>query len=140
MQRTLDPLDVEGLMQLWHQHEADCTCSTPHSEGFSDLEPCMEDWVVFVESYLSRSHPRATQLPENNISTLKYALHSFLLSASFKDCSVMLCLHPDLADSKLFVIDLDPKSVSKIDKWYKLDRDIALSLQDSSRKPCVDAN
>jgi len=54
---------------------------------------------------------------------------AYLLSATFKDCSIIARFQPGNSDVQLYVIDLEPKSISRLDKWLELDREIAQAFQ-----------
>ena len=172
LQRTLDLLVIEGLSRLWRHTErsaplyrttfasffegdVDGRSKPPTTPlGVSSLfltspEPDMSDWVEFLDKYLS---PFSTQLnhsapsPEN----LRYYLLAYLLSATFKDCSVIVrlnFLHPGKAPevqtgpNTVTVIDLDPKSMDKLRGWEKLDKEIVTAYAEKEeRKTCVDAH
>lgn len=62
-------------------------------------------------------------------ANLKYYCLAYLLSASFKDCSVILRMvptkeGPEPWKKSITVIDLDVKSVDRLHKWEKLDQKI----------------
>lgn len=54
---------------------------------------------------------------------MRYRLLAYLLSASFKDCSLILRMRPEQA-ATITVIDLDVKGIDRLAKWAKLDREI----------------
>ncbi|KAJ6531190.1 inositol-pentakisphosphate 2-kinase [Mycena capillaripes] len=118
LQRTLDALDIEGLATL------------------SDLaavgaDPTIAEWAEFVSAYLSAPSP-----PPADAAHLRYHVLAYLLSATFKDCSVIV----RVPDGTATVIDLDPKSVDRLRKWERMDKEIVsayAALPD--RKVCVDA-
>ncbi|KAK0211180.1 inositol-pentakisphosphate 2-kinase [Desarmillaria ectypa] len=148
VQRTLDSLDIEGLSLLWR--EAQSPANLPQSTngytppgraiGVGEPNPSLADWSAFIDEYLTRSP---------NLEDLRYHLLAYLLSATFKDCSIMIRM--DLLDprrpqeevdpSKVTVIDLDPKNMARLRRWEKLDEAIvrtysAVPLTD--RKTCLD--
>jgi len=48
-----------------------------------------------------------------------------LLSATFKDCSIIIRGHEDdVKSATATIIDLDSKSFERMGKWEKLDRDV----------------
>lgn len=57
---------------------------------------------------------------------LRYYILAYLMSATFKDCSIIIDMRAD-GEEKVKVIDLDPKSVQRLEKWKKLDSEIALA-------------
>ncbi|PPQ98825.1 hypothetical protein CVT24_003379 [Panaeolus cyanescens] len=172
LQRDLDALDIEGLSKLWREtessaplyrttfssfferREGDAPPNTPIgvTSLFLDApEPNMSDWIEFLDLYLSsasRELDHHNPRPEN----LRYYLLAYLLSATFKDCSVIVrldFLKPGSSTQGILqshtatVIDLDPKSMDKLRNWEKLDQRIVnyyTSLPPSKRKECVDAN
>ncbi|KAG6814553.1 hypothetical protein H0H92_000081 [Tricholoma furcatifolium] len=139
LQRSLDPLDIEGLSKLWHrvelaQHELNGV-SGFHSPSPIDVsspyltvnEPDIVDWTNFVDTYLSTFTRLDHENPEP--SHLKLYLLAYLLSATFKDCSIIVRLDPLASTSqgqlkKVTVIDLDPKRLARLQKWERLDREI----------------
>jgi inositol-pentakisphosphate 2-kinase len=69
---------------------------------------------------------------------------SYMLSAAFKDCSLIIPFNPYPADSEnnsIKVIDLDIKSVDRIPGWLKLDEKIVkeyAKLETRLRKTCIE--
>ncbi|TFK30038.1 inositol-pentakisphosphate 2-kinase [Coprinopsis marcescibilis] len=173
LQRTLDTLDIEGLSKLWrhtelsaplyrttfaeffNSRETDDRTGPPSTPlGVSSLflsspEPSIPDWVGFLDSYLS---PFSSQLDHANPTPkdLRYYLLAYLLSATFKDCSVIVrldFLRPnsepkiEIKPNTVTVIDLDPKSMDKLRGWEKLDKEIAtIYAKNTQKRTCVDAN
>lgn len=175
LQRNLDVLDIEGLSELWRLTQtskplyhksfasymevaAEGPVSTPPTSpiGISSQfvefpEPNISDWDEFVDTYTTLDKPvldHANPTPEN----LRYYILAYLLSATFKDCSVIVKMdllvssHPQSINStptlkfNVTVIDLDPKSMDKLRGWEKLDREIAHMYQEApEKKTCVDA-
>jgi inositol-pentakisphosphate 2-kinase len=101
----------------------------------------MEDWVSFVDTFLSPKHQEHSSFSPSN---LRYHMLSYVLSATFKDCSLIIPLNPYPADSEnngIKVIDLDIKSVERIPGWLKLDKKIVkeyAKLETGMRKICVE--
>lgn len=175
LQRNLDVLDIEGLSELWrltqtskplyHQSFASYMgdaseeqLSTPSTSpiGVSSQlvefpEPNIGDWDEFVDTYTTLDKPaldHTNPSPEN----LRYYVLAYLLSATFKDCSIIVkmdLLDPSRPQSinsspkpkfNVTVIDLDPKSIDKLRGWEKLDREIAHLYQEAfDKRTCVDA-
>lgn len=167
LQRTLDALDIEGLSKLWREAEIQAyqsTLNTSDSEQplsserippptplgvpsayLSTPEPSISDWVEFLDTYQSaqtaemdHAHPR--------IENLRFYLLAYLLSATFKDCSVIVkldFLRPGNTSKQevypVTVIDLDPKSLDRLQRWEELDREIVSSYTSFDRKVCIDA-
>ncbi|KAJ3814981.1 inositol-pentakisphosphate 2-kinase [Lentinula aff. lateritia] len=146
LQRTLDGLGIEGLASLWDSvHSLD---KTSFGGGFP--QPTIDDWRFFVTEYLE---PQGCSVPAQAPSgetQLQYNILSYLLSATFKDCSMMIMLpgllHESLPislfPSRITLIDLDPKRVERLQKWLEQDRNIiqeyTVSSQTNSEKRCVD--
>lgn len=149
LQRNLDMLDIEGLSKLWRLTESSSLLyrktfattlsqsskvpsSTPiggSSPFISSPEPTLSDWVYFLDTYLSKTKPEldhSNPLPEN----LRYYLLAYLLSATFKDCSIIVRLDllqatPEMGNYSIAIIDLDPKRMDKLKAWEELDMKIA---------------
>jgi inositol-pentakisphosphate 2-kinase len=129
LQRSLDPLDCEGLAKLVEMStSADLT------------QPSMEDWVSFVETFSSKNQKHSSFSP----SDLRFHILSYVLSATFKDCSLIIPFNPYRAhndNNGIKVIDLDIKSVEKIPIWLKMDKMIVkeyAKLETGMRKRCVE--
>jgi len=141
LQRSLDALDIEGLSKLWALYHSQSPSELPSIHvpplGLISAEPSISDWTNFVDKYLSfhktldHAHPK--------VSDLRYYLLAYLLSAIFKDCSIMLRINTgdDTADS-VTVIDLDPKSIDRLGRWEALDKEIVESCTGFEMKRCVD--
>ncbi|ESK87743.1 hypothetical protein Moror_11280 [Moniliophthora roreri MCA 2997] len=160
LQRTLDMLDIEGLSKLWEKwHETTPDKPIPHI-GQDTLEPTLDEWNRFIDGYLSQPPPASSSeggeptLPviETEYQLRKYLL-AYLLSATFKDCSIIIrmdLLSPGAdgqvrVDSRrVTVIDLDPKSMTRLRKWEELDAEIISAYRagtedgKAERKKCVD--
>lgn len=149
LQRNLDVLDIEGLSKLWK--EADSITpfggTSPHIQ-ISD--PDISDWAEFLDFYVSS---RRENLNHNEPSTndLRYYVLAYLLSATFKDCSIIVRLdflgsddnntvEREIGPYSVVVIDLDPKSMNKLRGWEELDREIVNEYSPAQRKVCIDAN
>ncbi|KAI0723907.1 inositol-pentakisphosphate 2-kinase [Cerioporus squamosus] len=140
LQRTLDALDVEGLSALWAALRPD----DAHKLGKGEADPDMDAWARFVDEYLARQagdgeSADALQTEEE----LRYRLAAYLLSASFKDCSIILRMRPPSEGGEhagtVTVIDLDVKSIDRLSKWAKLDREIVDTYRGIAPRDCVDA-
>ncbi|KAK0196620.1 inositol-pentakisphosphate 2-kinase [Armillaria mellea] len=148
VQRTLDSLDIEGLSLLWR--EAHSRANPPQSTngytpseraiGVGEPNPSLADWSAFIDEYQTRSP---------DLEDLRYHLLAYLLSATFKDCSIMIrmdLLDPrrpqeDVDPSKVTVIDLDPKNMARLSVWEKLDETIVKAYSAvplAARKTCLD--
>ncbi|KAJ7074053.1 inositol-pentakisphosphate 2-kinase [Mycena amicta] len=121
LQRTLDALDIEGLASI-------CDLSSPGPE------PTMDGWDAFVSEYLT-SEPTSSCSDNNN---RRYHILAYLLSATFKDCSIIV----RIPEGTVTIIDLDVKSIDRLRKWEKLDREIVDAygrVPEEQRRQCVDA-
>ncbi|KIK98095.1 hypothetical protein PAXRUDRAFT_824280 [Paxillus rubicundulus Ve08.2h10] len=142
LQSALDALDIEGLAKLYAMVH-------PDADGLNcvDWDPSFEEWQEFATSYDSVycTLDHSKLFPEH----IKTYLMAYLLSASFKDCSVIFRIRrPDAsgqpsvdAPHAITVIDLDMKRVDRLGKWADLDRRIVEHCQTIDaiqRKPCVE--
>jgi inositol-pentakisphosphate 2-kinase len=144
LQRTLDSLDIEGLSKLWRLSHGD---SIPI--GSNVPEPTLNDWTNLLDTYFVKSRSSSdsitTELPD--ASHLLYHLHAYLLSATFKDCSIILKLpnlyqSMDASSGSITVIDLDQKPVKSFAKWQQLDKEIVehySSVPHECRHRCIDS-
>ena len=159
LQRTLDPLDIEGLYKLYKLHlsgreeeplnlanindEEELQAGNLDRIPFEDFypEPTLEEWVAFVEEFKSRGD-ETLMTKELDPSRLHYFTLSYLLGATFKDCSIIL-RPPSSAEEKfgkVTIIDLDVKSIRRLKKWSEQDRRIVEGYEvDGDGGICVDA-
>ncbi|KZP01043.1 hypothetical protein CALVIDRAFT_464456, partial [Calocera viscosa TUFC12733] len=136
LQRTLDPLDIEGLSSLSHSLHPDLPLGT------GQLQPDMREWTEFVDAYL------AGRVPECGEERLRYYVLAYTLGATFKDCSLIVRLPlargADTAGETqqlqgVWVIDTGVKDVGKLAKWEELDREIVAAFVTSgSGERCVE--
>ncbi|CCL99271.1 uncharacterized protein FIBRA_01286 [Fibroporia radiculosa] len=142
LQRTLDSLDIEGLATLWEHSHAESQPAIPF--GTNTTQPTVGEWSEFADEYLRRSASDFNKEPLPD--ELRYHCLSYLLSATFKDCSLMLRLplssfQDDQAkvQGSIKVIDLDVKSISRLDKWRRLDRAIVMTyIKVAEPRRCID--
>lgn len=158
LQRTLDVLDIEGLSKLWREAQLESllirSTEQPLSDeqiqvpplGVSQSEPGMTDWVDFVTAFES-VEMKELDHDQPRTSNLRYYILAYLLSATFKDCSIIARLgllkpgnHSEIQEEPIRVIDLDPKSLNRLPRWEELDREIVMSYVPAERKMCVDEN
>ncbi|KAJ3567019.1 hypothetical protein NP233_g6638 [Leucocoprinus birnbaumii] len=162
LQRTLDPLDIEGLSKLWRETELQSPLYKSEHASYSEQpvsneripttplgassiylpasEPSISDWVEFITNYQSNA-AKEMDHSQPKADHLRYYLLAYLLSATFKDCSIIVkldFLRPGRQSTPtvypVSVIDLDPKSLDRLQKWEQLDREIGLSkLEQQSR-------
>jgi inositol-pentakisphosphate 2-kinase len=146
LQRTLDPLDIEGLSALWSEaHTAASTQvqtalgSEPPpaprlGEGME--EPSLTDWQAFLDIYQTKHLGMDHDHPD--VANLRYYCLAYLLSASFKDCSMMIRVRPG-GSTNVAVIDLDVKPIDRLHKWAILDTDIVKAYEGIAEpKVCID--
>ncbi|EJD53155.1 hypothetical protein AURDEDRAFT_54632 [Auricularia subglabra TFB-10046 SS5] len=126
LQRTLDPLDVEGLAALASQSEGQ----------MAPREVTLPEWSTFLDEHQGAA--RAYDHARPDVGHLQYYRLAYILSASFKDCSIIINLG-EASDHPVTLIDLDPKSPSKLGQWEKLDRTIVKAFQGVEHARCVDA-
>jgi len=161
LQRNLDVLDIEGLSKLWKEAELaaapdDADSITPFGGPLPHVQisdPDISDWTEFLDFYVS-SRRELLDHGEPSVRDLRYYVLAYLLSATFKDCSIIVRL--DFLGSgdgdgnhtlreigqaySVVVIDLDPKSMNKLRGWEELDREIVTEYSPAQRKVCIDAN
>lgn len=164
LQRTLDALDIEGLSKLWREAQLQSppfqsACfeqplSNEHihpetplgvsSVYFPEPEPSISDWVEFLDTFQSAEMMEMDHT-RPRIENLRYYLLAYLLSATFKDCSIIVRLELMRPGNNskpgvypVAVIDLDPKSLDRLQRWEELDREIVSKYTPIERKVCVD--
>jgi inositol-pentakisphosphate 2-kinase len=138
LQRTLDPLDIEGLSRLCSDSQIDNYPLTPLPlpTGSTIADPDLKEWSSFLDfvsqdTLLNHIHP--------DKSNQRYYLMAYLLSATFKDCSVIIRPHGDDAKSAaVTIIDLDAKSLTRLERWEALDRRVLIASMADDRV-CVDS-
>ena len=147
LERNLDVLDIEGISKLWALSLEKSSEDTVVQDGVDSIpeiganfpEPSIDEWKHFVDQYLSTHKHLDHSSPK--LTNLRYYIFAYLLSATFKDCSIMLRTdqrHELGRKGAVTVIDLDPKSMRRLSKWEKLDRDIVRAYTGFERKKCVD--
>ncbi len=98
----------------------------------------MDDWISFVDVFLSQEHQKHSSFSPAN---LRYHTLAYLLSATFKDCSLIIPMRPHIDNiGGIKVIDLDIKGVDKIPGWLKLDYKIVkeyAKIDTRMRKTCA---
>jgi len=146
LQRTLDALDIEGLSRLWHKAQLE----SAHSQGeflpsispigvnsscLTMPEPSISDWKDFLDTYISSHDELDHSAPDS--ANVRYYVLAYLLSATFKDCSIMVRL-TEAESNSVTVIDLDPKSINELCKWEKLDKRIVETYIGVEGRECID--
>jgi len=145
LQRNLDTLDIEGLSKLWRETELDHQSAhepVPTSAHHPVQDPGISDWTGFLDIFQS-SQAAEMDHSQPQVGNMRYYMLAYLLSATFKDCSIIVRLDRDdqlmTGIHPIAVIDLDPKSLTRLRKWEQLDREIVLSYSPVIQKICVDA-
>jgi inositol-pentakisphosphate 2-kinase len=157
LQGSLDPLDVEGLSALiteksatGYPNESLPLLDAPEVQAEED--PTLDEWRRFLDAYFHRKFGDDISTPTNfkalthGMSRKRYYLLAYLLSTSFKDCSVIVRGHEDNVESAtVTVIDLDSKSLGRMKKWEKLDRDVIKctleaeeGVEEADKRVCVE--
>ena len=157
LQRTLDPLDIEGLSALVTGKPAGEYPNEPlpivdSSEVREGMDPSFNEWRRFLDTHFhlkfndKPSHPRGFNAPAHGMSEKRYQLLSYLLCATFKDCSIVIRGHEDdVKSATVSIIDLDAKGVERMGRWERLDRDVVRCtleaegvLNVAERRVCID--
>jgi inositol-pentakisphosphate 2-kinase len=142
LQQCLDSLDCEGFAKLAMMESAGLDNGrNVISSNTNFTEPSMEDWELFVSKFLSLDCQKYFDFCTSN---LHYHMLAYILSATFKDCSLMIPLCSDKLNPKLErikVIDLGIKSIHKIPSWLELDKAIIteyVKVKVEMRKICIE--
>ncbi|KAL7424012.1 hypothetical protein Q5752_001597 [Cryptotrichosporon argae] len=107
LQASLDPTDITGLAALFREAHPDADLFDP------TLLP------EITEAELEGFMAAYNQDPAAQTWSLRQRLIAYVLSAIFKDCSIMIQLGMSLR-----VVDLDLKPIHNLRKWYDLDEQI----------------
>jgi inositol-pentakisphosphate 2-kinase len=156
LQRTLDPLDIEGLSALItgrstaeYPNESLLLLDAPDVQA---EDPTLDEWRKFLDAHfhhkLDRGLSTSTTFKPfaHGMSQKRYYLLGYLLSASFKDCSIIIRGHEDdVKTATVTVIDLDLKGIGRMKKWENLDRDVIKctleaekGIEEADKRVCVD--
>lgn len=150
-QSNLDALDIEGLVHLWARAYASrtpgaaLTTGQPEGDdappapplGAGMPQPTLDEWSAFLDVYLNKHTQMDHDHPD--IANLRYYCLAYLLSATFKDCSLIIQA-PDQGLGAVTIIDLDVKPIDRLDKWGKLDREIVEAYRQAGRPTQCVAN
>jgi inositol-pentakisphosphate 2-kinase len=145
LQQTLDPLDIEGLNTLIQAQTGIDLLQASEEEISQALggEITLDEYTTFVKCYLSYessssfTHPEAQSISTNTLlneeTPIKTLVIAYLLSASFKDCSMFITIkqQPDTHNGKhmdAYLVDVDVKSIKRLGRYAKLDRDLVQSF------------
>ncbi|KAI8367836.1 inositol-pentakisphosphate 2-kinase [Choanephora cucurbitarum] len=127
LQSQLDSLDVEGIWPLFKEHRA-------------SLSDDSQLWQHVTERFLNRR-------PCLDKERVMQRIYEYVLSMTFKDCSLMISISPSVGQKqiqigdrvfyyRMTVIDIDLKDVNKIPYWYQLDQTIVQYAIDTNyQKP-----
>jgi inositol-pentakisphosphate 2-kinase len=159
LQSSLDPLDIGGLNALLQSQKGIDLLNVDENDFTDTLggEVTLEEYTDFVKSYLANE--AATQQHEyakliksyastetsvseeaapkflNEKSSIRNLVIGYLLSASFKDCSIMIKITQDpLSESsekklEAYLVDVDVKSIKRLVRYAKLDRELMSSFE-----------
>lgn len=133
IQRSFDPLDIEGLSKLCTGSSTSEYPNKPLPLPTSLKDPTLKEWRSFLDKIKdTRDHTNPDKCHE------RHYLLAYLLSATFKDCSIIIRPHGDEpAGAGVTIIDLDAKSLERLRRWEALDREVLLASK-SEEKICVD--
>ncbi|CAG8800981.1 17373_t:CDS:2, partial [Gigaspora margarita] len=148
LQKTLDELDIEGIYKLFLEQR-----SNLH-------DPTLEEWQLIVKEYEQRIKIHYIFIvPHLSMdgAQMRQRIYEFLMSTTLKDCSIIFTFQKsrfsdetkaaDGTSDKIYfkykvnVIDLDPKSVTKIPYYYDLDAMIVnnyMKCDDITKKKCIE--
>ena len=156
---------LRGVPDAIPDHALDLSerAPTPPPLGKGEAEPDVAEWGRFVDAYLARYGAEGTgegegegqgeteeelererAVREGDEDELRFRLLAYLLSASFKDCSLILRARPVAVDAAkdtstvpvtVTVIDLDVKGIDRLAKWAKLDAEIVAAYTGSVAEP-----
>ena len=157
LQRSLDPLDIEGLSTLVTgkpagEYPNESLPIVESSEVHEGADPSFSERRRFLDIHFhlkfneKPSHPRGFNALAHGMSEKRYQLLSYLLCATFKDCSIVIRGHEnDAKSATVSIIDLDAKGVGRMGRWERLDRDVVRctleaggALGDAERRVCAD--
>jgi inositol-pentakisphosphate 2-kinase len=116
LQAKLDALDIEGLGKMLKERE-----------GLDILDLSSDDiFKLGGEIHLSEYEAFVHRFSANDPAELstREAIISHLLSASFKDCSMIVQLGKEGGDVKAQLVDCDLKSISRLQRYAKLDQQL----------------
>ncbi len=122
LQSTLDATNISDVARRF-------SAANPGAEPFAaDLvsEPTVAELTSFVKTYVNDPQAGARS---SDAWTLRQREIAFMLSAIFKDCSMIIrAVLPDLESTKVDaarsgvkLIDTDLKPLTNLQKWYQLD-------------------
>ncbi|TPX62973.1 inositol-pentakisphosphate 2-kinase [Powellomyces hirtus] len=140
-QRNLDSLDIEGIFPLY--------ATLP--DDVKNANPSLSEWKETMDLYRQRIEQNddiAAQLSKCSPKERLQFIHEYLLAATLKDCSIIIAMwlkDPNSTESsdtpanegtvrldtssqvlryRVGILDIDPKRITKIPDYYKLDQNI----------------
>ena len=158
LQRSLDPLDIEGLSTLITGKSATEYPNEPlpfldAPEIQSEGDPSLDEWRRFLDTHFHHkleagftNTPADSKAFAHGMSQKRYYVLAYLLSATFKDCSVIIRGHEDnVKSATATIIDLDSKSLGRMGKWESLDREVVKctleaeeGIEEAEKRVCVE--
>jgi inositol-pentakisphosphate 2-kinase len=158
IQRALDPLDIEGLSALVTgqpatKYPSESLPLLDAPEVLAGEDPTLDEWRRFLNAHSHHkfnddlsSIPTDFKAFTHGISRKRYYLLAYILSASFKDCSIIIRGHEDdVRSATVTIIDLDSKSLGRMRKWEELDRDVIKctleaeeGVEEGEKRVCVE--
>lgn len=135
LQSALDPLDVEGLAQLWLERtQCHILGSTPASQTES-LPAALTSAVPAAQlvQVLRRLLPAVSDCARSAAEIeLEDAVQAFLVSATFKDCSLLVRLSRssdgERVQSETKLVDLDRKPFAKLHSMQQTDSEVCAAF------------
>ena len=118
----------------------------------AEEDPTLDEWRRFLDAHFHHKFKDGPSTPTNfkvltqGMSEKRYHLLTYLLSATLKDCSIIVRRHEDnVKSATATIIDLDPKSLGRMTKWEKLDRDVVRctleaeeGVEEAGKRICVE--
>ncbi|KDE07020.1 hypothetical protein MVLG_02755 [Microbotryum lychnidis-dioicae p1A1 Lamole] len=128
LQSFLDRLDIEGLASRIEQVHGVSLFSTDVDLSPLGPQPTQDEWVEWLASSRGSSFSGCS----NEADELRSDILAYLLSATFKDCSIMMRLrrlpegnpNEPRFERTFKAIDLDPKPIDRLGKYFQMDREI----------------
>jgi inositol-pentakisphosphate 2-kinase len=118
LQAALDPWDVEGLAHAWTEHTGSHVLGQLPDDTADNLTPAAAELLPLVQPLLDGAQA----------SSVQQAVQAFLVSASFKDCSLLLRFPRDHGAST-WLVDLDRKPATKLAKMQETDAQVCFAFQ-----------
>ena len=154
----------------WHRshysadggHHGKKAAKVPFGNDRFAKPPTPEKWEAFPKEYNKvqggKGAKYGPELAKNyfdkeklDISKLDYFIRAFLLSATFKDCSIII--RPSASTSRsrtpstnnIMIIDTEPKDINKLEKWINQNEHMValystLKGGDGHGGECIDAH